>query len=51
VDEIYLPIILDDKHLHPKLDDQLHPFLDVYSVKLSLFRNISQKCTFLDEVK
>jgi len=32
-----------------KLDGQFHPILDVYSVILSLYREIDQKHPFLDD--
>jgi len=35
--------ILDVNPCHPKLDGQFHPILDVYSVILSLYREIGQK--------
>jgi len=35
--------ILDVNACHPKLGDQFHPLSDVYSVILSLYREINQK--------
>ena len=35
--------ILDVNACHPKLDGQFHPISDVYSVILSLYREIDQK--------
>jgi len=34
---------LDVNACHPKLDGQFHPILDVYSVILSLYREINLK--------
>jgi len=35
--------------LPSKLDGQFHPILDVYSVILSLYREIDQKTSILDD--
>jgi len=35
--------ILDVNACHPKLEDKFHPLSDVYSVILSLSREINQK--------
>jgi len=40
---------LDVNACHPKVDGQFHPISDVYSVILSLYREIDQKNPFLDE--